>query len=264
MKNELSFESTKKCDLDEISYQSSKKSKISKIKEVILREKLQFAIFVILSLGILAFTFILSLSNPISFQRFIGEINPILFISLVFLLGIILFTFLLSKSWFHIYRGEFLGGMFRYSIPVFFLAAAVILIDLNFRYPEDINVLFPKSLLFYPIMAYVVEILFHVLPLSLLLILLPKIFKNLNFQKIVWFSIIIISALEPLYQGVLGTPNDFPIGIKIYFGFHLFVFNFLQLYIFKRYGFLSMYSFRVIYYILWHVIWGFLRLEILF
>jgi hypothetical protein len=31
-----------------------------------------------------------------------------------------------------------------------------------------------------------------------------------------------------------------------------------------RYGFLSMYAFRLVYYLHWHIVWGYLRLQLLF
>jgi hypothetical protein len=47
-------------------------------------------------------------------------------------------------------------------------------------------------------------------------------------------------------------------------GVHIYVFNALQLYVFKRYDFLSMYAFRLVYYLHWHVVWGYMRLQLLF
>jgi len=113
-------------------------------------------------------------------------------------------------------------------------------------------------------MGFVVEILFHVLPLSLILSIFTLIRKNRTPQKIIWISIVLISLLEPVYQLIYGTPTHFPLSINFLFGFYLFLFNFIQLTLFKRYDFLSMYSFRLVYYIIWHILWGYLRLVIFF
>jgi hypothetical protein len=40
--------------------------------------------------------------------------------------------------------------------------------------------------------------------------------------------------------------------------------NLCQLLIFRRYDFISMYTFRIAYYMLWHVLWGYARLRLLF
>ena len=47
-------------------------------------------------------------------------------------------------------------------------------------------------------------------------------------------------------------------------GLHLFVFGMIQLSLFKRYGFVAMYTCRLAYYAVWHIIWGYLRLQLLF
>lgn len=44
-------------------------------------------------------------------------------------------------------------------------------------------------------------------------------------------------------------------------GLHVFLINLSQLMIFKRY---DLYSFRLVYYIFWHIVWGYMRLKLLF
>jgi hypothetical protein len=60
------------------------------------------------------------------------------------------------------------------------------------------------------------------------------------------------------------SPRYFPLYINVYMWIHLFVFNFLQMLVFKRYDFLKMYMFRLVYYLLWHIVWGSVRLGLLF
>ena len=38
--------------------------------------------------------------------------------------------------------------------------------------------------------------------------------------------------------------------------------NLTLLSIFRRYGFFAMYGFRVAYYMIWHIIWGYIRLQV--
>ena len=44
----------------------------------------------------------------------------------------------------------------------------------------------------------------------------------------------------------------------------VFVIAVLQLYVFRRFDFASMYSFRLVYYAWWHILWGTIRLSVLF
>jgi hypothetical protein len=45
---------------------------------------------------------------------------------------------------------------------------------------------------------------------------------------------------------------------------NVWVINMVQLALFKRYDFVSMYAFRLMYYLLWHIAWGHARLGLLF
>ncbi len=44
-------------------------------------------------------------------------------------------------------------------------------------------------------------------------------------------------------------------------GLQLLAFGLVQLYVFRRFGFVSMYAFRLAYYSLWHIAWGAIRLK---
>jgi hypothetical protein len=57
--------------------------------------------------------------------------------------------------------------------------------------------------------------------------------------------------------------ND-PLWFTIYIAIHLFVFTITQLIIFKNHDLLSMFGFRLAYYMIWHIVWGYLRLDLLF
>ena len=237
---------------------------MSRIKEIITKERNQYIFFIILSMVILLFSGILYLSNPLSFQTYFGNLNPLIIIPLIITLGIVVFTYLFSCELYKIYNKENLRGILYCFTIAPILTINVILIDLYFTYPEDINVLFPQSLMFYPTMAYVVEILFHLAALSVLLLFLTSVVKKVKLEKIIWICIVIVSFFEPIFQIIFGSSTEFPLWIHICFGLHLYLFNFIQLSIFKRYDFLSMYLFRLVYYLFWHIIWGYIRLEILF
>jgi len=115
------------------------------------------------------------------------------------------------------------------------------------RFPKDINVPSPQSLLFYPAMAYVVEVVCHALPLVLLLAaLLRRSTQTANTAIVIWLCIAFVSYLEPVLVH-LRT------GSAAYVGVFVFVFTLVEPYVFRRYDFMSMYAFRLVFYMWWHV-----------
>jgi hypothetical protein len=228
-------------------------------------ERLQYLIYLGVSLVVFSFTIILYFLDRQVFQRFLGSIDPLAAILAAIVVGFILLSFLLYKKWFVIYDIENLPGLVRFSGLAALLGVIMILVDTRIKFPADINILFPKSLLFYPVIAFFVEILFHVVPLTLLISAMSSTLKNLNFNAIFWISIIIISMAEPIYQTMdMASSKHFPVWAVVYVGLHIFLINFFQLLIFKKYDFISMYSFRLVYYLFWHIGWGYLRLFWLF
>jgi hypothetical protein len=235
-----------------------------KIKELITRERSQYQVFMGLSIVIVVLTGILYFSDNLLFPRFIGTINPLTASFFIVLLGVISLCFLLSRGWFTIYKKENLNGVFhRSGLAALFALITILVVDLNVPFPADMNVLFPESLFFYPAIGFFVEILFHVLPLSLLLISLTSIFKNMSHEKIIWICIFIVSLLEPIYQTMTMFSKS-PLWAAVIVLLNLFLFNLAQLLIFRRYDFISMYSFRLVYYMIWHIVWGYIRLKLLF
>lgn len=237
---------------------------MTKTGDLISSEKQQLFALIALSAGSLGLTAAFYFSNSLLFRRFIGGINPLLAGSSLVLAGIVLLSFLLSKGWFAVYKRANLKGMLRLSGLAALLALVMIAFDTKVVFPADINIPFPGSLLFYPAIGYFAEILFHLLPLSVLLVVLPYAFKNIDREKLVWVCILLVSLAEPVYQTVAGYSSPYPSWVMAYVAFHVFMISLCQLWIFKRYDFVSMYFFRLVYYLFWHIAWGYLRLKILF
>jgi hypothetical protein len=180
----------------------------------------------------------------------------VLAVSLVSILGVVSLRCLHSRG-FEVYtRRDRLRGLVLSATLATLFAVVTILVDLSIVQPKDLNVPPPQSLLFYPAMAYVAEISFHALPLTLLLVLLGPLLKKLDPGSIIWFCMIVDSFLEPIFQ--LGS------GFSVYVGMYVFAFNLVRLHVFRRYDFVSMYSCRLVYYIHWHIVWGYMRLHLLF
>jgi len=233
--------------------------------ESISNNRLQYLVFIGLSCGAWGFTGILYFSNNLLFQRFLGRMNPLIAFLCAIVSGFILLSWLLSQGWFAIYERENQRGLLCSSSLAALLGIIMILVDTRIIFPADTNILFPESLLFYPAIGFLAKVLFHVLPLTALLVVLNSILKNVNFGTIVWICIPLVSLLEPVYHTInMASSNQFPLWAVIYVGIHVFLINFFQLLIFKEYDFISMYSFRLVYYMLWHIGWGYARLRLLF
>lgn len=229
--------------------------------EFIGRHKKQFLVLFLVLAGLNIFAVLLLHANTELFIRFIGNLNPLVLLSIISILSILVLAYFVKLNWFKIY--DF--GKLRVSVlvvPTVLFASIAIVVDLLYRFPREMNIAFPKSLLFYPVIAFVVEILFHVIPLLLLLKFAALLFKTAKPRNLFGIVILIVAILEPFYQ-LLNMPQ-YPIWVMGITGVNLYAFNLFQLWHFKKFGFLSMYSARLLYYLIWHVIWGHYRLDILF
>lgn len=236
---------------------------MDKLWNLIAEERLQYIVYLSLSAIVLILTVITYLSSSVSFRRYFGRLNPLLVVFIVFVLGLILFSYLLYDGQFSVYKaGNFKGLLLAVVLPVPF-AILIILVDRIAPFPIDTNVLFPDSVTFYPVMGYVAEILFHVLPFCLVYFGLGALLGDTDSTRIIWISILVTALIEPIFQMVFMLGQD-PIWKVAYVGFHIFLFALVQLLLFRRYDFITMYTFRLSYYFLWHVLWGHLRLNLLF
>jgi len=218
-------------------------------------------IYFITLLAVLLFAAIIDFSEPDYFGRFIGDINPLLSISLGGIIGFYLLLILTNKYGFTIFKPESVKKTLRHVWKIILFATIAIVVDCIMVFPKDLNIPFPDSLLFYPAIAFFVEIVFHVIPVGIILSISTAIFKNSDKKKLTLFSIILVALIEPTFQIMM---DDYPIWALIITWVNLYLFNLFQLLTFKRYGFIAMYLFRLIYYLIWHILWGHFRLDLLF
>ena len=236
---------------------------MTKIIELFSNERNQILVFLGISFVIAILTGILYVRNAPLFQAFFGKLNPLLVILGIILLGTVLSLFFLSRGWFVVHKvGNYKGFLVAAGLATL-PGLLIILLDLKAVFPADTNRPFPDSLFFYPIFGFVVEVIFHMLPLALFLFILTSSFK-LNFEKVIWPCILVVALLEPIFQTVLGFSQPYPTWVTIGVFANIFLINIFQLLIFKRYDFVSMYSFRLVYYAIWHIVWGQIRLGLLF
>lgn len=204
-------------------------------------------------------------SNNLLFQRFLGGINPLAVGFFIVVLGFVLLAFLLSKDWFSIYKKGSLKGLLYASGLAAIFGSIAILVDFTARvYPADINIQFPESLVYYPAIGFFVEILFQVLPLTVILVILTSLSKKISFNKIMWASIFVASLPEPVFQVTSLFSGQSLLWFAVFELARIFLVILSQLTFFRRYDFVTMYWFRIVYYIFWHILWGNLRLVLLF
>ena len=248
------------------SSKSPKPVMIPRFMDAFWRKRRQYIIYIVLSIVTIGLTALLVPSSSAYFHPYFGKTHPVLVVVLASVIGVICLWLLRTRGKFEILRGRAtLRGIGVSAGMASVLAVAIIIADFFIRYPEDTNVPVPEALLFYPAVGFVAEIAFHVLPLALLLLILAPLSKKLGLNSHIWpawLAIAVAAVSEPTFQIVLPG-NPFSLA-SAYTWAHVFAIAFLQLYVFKRYDFISMYSFRLIYYAYWHVAWGVIRLEVLF
>lgn len=228
-----------------------------------LDRRWQYAAYVAFSLLTLVFGVILLYLPGAYFHQFFGETNPILVIDVASGVGVAtLWTLQSSYEFVILEGGRTLRGVALSAALATALAVAIVTADFIFRYPQNINVPVPQALLFYPAIGFVAEIAFHVLPLALLLLVMKPLEGRLRREHVIWLGILLVAAIEPtfqvLFEGMTLT------WIDAYTWIHVFAISILQLYVFWHFDFVSMYAFRLIYYMYWHILWGTARLDVLF
>jgi hypothetical protein len=226
--------------------------------------KRQSQVFAGWSLGMAALSELGYVLNQHLFQNYFGSSHPLLVVFLLGLLGFLLLLFLVSQQFFVVFsRTTLKECAIGFGLAACFAFIAIV-VDVNVKFPKGMNMLFPESLLFYPVIGFCVEIVFHVLPLSILILIFSRFFRQTEKPKTLWLSIAIVSLIEPVFQSVSGFSAQVPVWVLVWTGVHVFLINLGQLIIFKRSGFVWMYLFRLVYYLFWHVAWGYFRLRVLF
>jgi hypothetical protein len=223
----------------------------------------QWTAYVLLTALALAMTAVLLPASEPDFERFIGPRNPLLVVLGAGAIGAAALHYLQQRHGFAIVRGRAtLRGIAISAGLATLMAVDAIIADLIVRFPAEMNVPMPRALLFYPAIGFIAEIVFHVAPLALLLLILTPLGPRIGENRVVWLAILIVAMTEPTFQvtfeGRVLTWRD------LYTWLHVGAIALLQLAVFRRYDFLSMYAFRLIYYAYWHIAWGMVRLELLF
>lgn len=205
---------------------------------------------------------IVLLIDPESFERFLGSLHPLLAFLAASFLAFFCYGFFLKRGWLVVIRpvpARLIGVLVGLAV---LFAAMAIAVDVITPFPEEMNVAFPVSLFYYPAMAFLAETVFHLVPLVVLLLLLCRMSGD---GRWIWPALLLAAMIEPAFQVVIAAPENADLSLRdIWVGFHVLAINLVLVILLNRFGFLVAYSFRVAYYLLWHVAWGFLRIQVLF
>jgi hypothetical protein len=238
---------------------------MTSIRQHLSRERGQYLVLAALSIGAVGLSAILQASDPLLFRRFIGRTHPLIAVPLVSASGVVLLSLLLSRGWFAICRREHLGWLWRSAGLGALFGLVAVGLDLRVVFPADLNVAFPASLLFYPVIGFVAEVVFHLVPLAILRYALVPVAGTIGHRRTTVIAMAMVSLLEPVYQTIpMAASPHYPVWSVVFLWLHLLLFNLFQFVMFWRYDFLTMYAARLGYYLVWHVVWGQLRLQMLF
>jgi hypothetical protein len=182
----------------------------------------------------------------------------------VVLVGGLLLAYIFHRQWFALATGDLWRGLGLAALGAVIFGVLIIAADALAPYPADTNAAWPNAWLFYPMIGFLAEVIFHLAPLAILLSILTAPILGLEIDRVVGITLLVVAVLEPIFQTVLSFSNPMPVWAKTYMALHILAINLTGLFLFRRFGFLSMYAMRLFYYLIWHILWGYLRLKVLF
>lgn len=201
--------------------------------------------------------------------RYFGPIDPLIAVGTVGAAGLVALRSLRRHGWVGVDSETTARG--RRARTVLGVAAgfggAILVADSLLRFPRDLNVAWPNSLLFYPVMGFVAEGVFHLVPLAIIVGLRRRLGseEGRGARTTVLLPIGIVALVESIFQVAFGGGGGrHEPWLTIYTGLHLFGFGAAQLAVLRRFGFGAMFLTRLAYYLVWHVGWGVARLRLLF
>ncbi|MGD8861482.1 MAG: hypothetical protein PVI30_15850 [Myxococcales bacterium] len=194
--------------------------------------------------------------RPQVFDRFLGGVHPLLALPACGLAALLLARPLDARGFGPARSRETVRGLARAALVAAALGAVVIAEDLLVGFPRDINEPLPWALLYYPSIGFVADVVLHLWPLALALVLIG--------DRAPWAAMALASLPEAILQLQVGRAQGSPGGLNALVAVHVFVFGLAQLWLLRRHGYLAMYGLRLSYYLVWHIAWGQLRLQLLF
>jgi hypothetical protein len=202
--------------------------------------------------------------DPVPYRWVFGRAEPAVVLAALVALGVPALV-LLDRSGLFLFSARKTnrrGLVAALALAVMF-AVLVVVVDVVVGFPATYNVPppFPQSLLFYAVIGYVAEMAFHAIPLALIVALATRHAVADPHETTLRLGMVVVACLEPVFQARLGMPDN-GAGIawrELFVVMHVFAINLVQLGLFRQFGFVTTYAFRLLYYLLWHIAWGELR-----
>ncbi len=191
-----------------------------------------------------------------AYQSVLGIARPVAPTLAVAALGFAGWLLLARRSWIPS-RASGLSGYGLAASLGLALPIPVIIVDWLGGFGPEINAAAPDALLFYPSIAVIAELAFHVLPLAAAALLARLFRPGARGLEVVGLAAAV--TVEPALQVVWGAEGS-PGWANTYVGFHLLAFNVFGVYLLRRFGVLRCLLFRLSYYLVWHIAWGYVRL----
>jgi hypothetical protein len=166
------------------------------------------------------------------FKIYFGGLPPVLLTAAVCAVGAAGLLLLKKLAGFQLVSGRrTLRGIAVSAGLATILGVEIAVADLFIRYPADTNVPIPQAFLFYPTIGFVAEVIFHLVPLALLVLLLSPFKHRVAIKRIVTAGIVLTAFAEPAFQ-ILFKGDALTWASAYTFG-HVFAIAFLQLMVFR-------------------------------
>lgn len=238
---------------------------MSALPEPTSRNRLDIAVITVFTACAIVAAVLLAGDPAVPFARFFGPVPPVTATLIVVAVAAAAHIALRALDAFYLLRtGTLYRGFVVAVLAAPVLAVPTIIADLTWKFPPGINVAPPQAFLFYPLMGYVAETAFHLVPLSFVLLAARLVTGARPSNRIVWVAIAAAALVEPAFQasGAFGAGSV--VALEIFMLMHLTLFSIVLLALYRRYGFVTAFAFRLVYYLVWHLLWGTARLQILF
>lgn len=218
--------------------------------------------YTLLIIVVLALVFWINRADPGVFDRFLGHIHPLMVTILCGITGMICLSYLCLSFGLPVFQLPTLRSSILPFTGAMVFGTIVIVLDLWLQLPEDLNVRFPISVGFYPAIGFIAEIVFHVAPVTLMASSMLGLRVIVQREKVLLTSLIFTAFFEPLYHiAAMLRSGEYDLLTLWIIGIHIWMINLFQLFVFRKSGFYHMFLFRLGYYLIWHVAWGYFRLE---
>ena len=194
------------------------------------------------------------------FRRFLGGVPASVAVAGSCAAGAASIALLRSRDW---GRVDILDWSARGAVGAVVAALGFTLIavvaDRTIGFPADINVPWPLAFAFYPMIAVVAEVVFHLVPLAVLALVLGLQFDD-GLGAAGYVCLTIVALIETTYQVAASRRAAARGALAMFVGVHLFVIGAAEMMLLWRFGVAAMLLFRLVYYAGWHIVWGRLRL----